>query len=84
MGRNHSSKGHRPRWLSRRAGRLLAAGHMGILFCLCLLWILWDSPLQGEALLYGEAYIRSVGGFCVILWGVALGMDWLERLYPQK
>ena len=84
MEKNHSSKGHRPRWLSRRAGRMLAAGHMGILFCLCLLWILWDSPLRGEALLYGEAYIRSVGGFGVILWGVALGMDWLERLYPQK
>jgi len=84
MGRNHSHGSRPTRWLSRRAGRMLAAGHMGILFCLCLLWILWDSPLQGAAPLYGEAYIRSVGGVCVILWGVALGMDWLERLYPQK
>lgn len=84
MGKNHSSRSQPPRWPSRRARRLLAAGHMGILFCLCLLWILLDSPLRGEALLYAGAYAGSVGGFGAILWGVALGMDWLERFYSPK
>lgn len=61
------------------AGRLLAAGHMGVLLCLCVLHILLDSPLRGEALLYADAYAGSVGGYYVVLWGAALGVDWLER-----
>ena len=84
MGKNHSAGRQRPRWLSLRGRRILAAGHMGIVFCLCILWILLDSPMRGEALLYADTYAGSVGGFGVILWGTALGMDWLERLYPPK
>ena len=64
--------------------RVLWIGHMGILFCLCCLWILWDSPLRGEVLLYADSYARSVGRFGVFLWGVALVMDWLERFYRPK
>ena len=59
--------------------RVLAVGHMGILLSLCCLWILFDSPLRGEAMLYAEAYAGSVGGFFTVLWGVALGIDLLER-----
>ena len=59
--------------------RVLAVGHMGILLSLGCLRILLDSPLRGEALLYAEAYAGSVGGFLVVLWGVALGIDLLER-----
>ena len=70
--------------LHPRAVRLLAVGHMGILFCLCLLWILWDSPLRGEVLLYAHAYGRALGVFWIVLWGVALVMDWLERFYRPK
>ena len=77
-------QGKRRMCLHPRAVRLLAAGHMGILFCLCLLWILWDSPLSGEVLLYAHAYGRAVGVFGVVLWGVALGLDWLERFYKPK
>ena len=53
-------------WRSRRkkqtgrrlcayARRTLTAGHLGLVLCLCCLWILLDSPLRGEALLYAEA-----------------------------
>lgn len=61
------------------AKRLLAAGHMGVLLCLCILRILLDSPMRSEALLYADAYAGSVGGFIVVLWSVALGVDWMER-----
>ena len=84
MGRNRSPRRKKPRWLCPFSLRLLAVGHMGILFCLCLFWILLDSPLRGEALLYAHAYGRAVGVFGVILWGVALGLDWMERFYRSK
>ena len=70
--------------LHSHAVRLLAVGHMGILFCLCLLWILWDSPLRGEVLLYAHAYGRALGVFWIVLWGAALSIDWLERFYRPK
>ena len=84
MKKSLSPKHKKPPRMSRRAARMLAVGHMGILLCLCLLWILLDSPLRGEAILYADAYARSVGGFGVILWVVALGIDWLERFYRPK
>ena len=63
------------------ARQILAAGHMGLLLCLCCLWILLDSPLRGEALLYADAYAGAVGGYLTVLWGVVLGIDLLERVY---
>ena len=84
MKKSHDPVGKNTRWLCVYAGRLVAVGHLGIAFCLCLLWILLDSSMRGEALLYAETYIRSVGGFGVFLWGTALGMDWLERFYFLK
>lgn len=84
MGGDRSPRSKRPRRLCPLAVRLLVAGHMGILFCLCCLWILFDSPMRGEVLLYAHAYGRAVGVFGVVLWGVALGVDWLERLYKPK
>ena len=72
------------RWrLCAYARRTLTAGHMGLVLCLCCLWILLDSPLRGEALLYAEAYAGSVGGYLTVLWGAALGMDLLERVYGR-
>jgi hypothetical protein len=56
---------------------------MGILLCLCSLWILWDSPLRGEILLYADTYAGAVGGYVTVLWGVALGIDLLERVYGR-
>ena len=85
--RSHRVHPRRPRgqWrLCAYAERLLAAGHMGVALCLCCLRILLDSPLRGEALLYADAYAGSVGGFVAVLGGVALGIDWLERVYPSK
>lgn len=67
------------RRLCAYARQILAAGHMGLLLCLCCLWILLDSPLRGEALLYADAYAGSVGGYVTVLWGVVLGIDLLER-----
>ena len=84
MGRSSSPRGKKAGWLCPRSLRTLAAGHMGILFSLCLLWILWDSPLRGEVLLYADAYGRALGVFGVVLWGAALGIDWLERFYKPK
>ena len=70
----------REKWrLCAYAERLLTAGHMGILLCLCSLWILLDSPLRGEALLYADTYAGAVGGYVTVLWGVTLGIDLLER-----
>ena len=84
MGRSSSPRGKKTGWLCPRSLRTLAAGHMGILFCLCLLWILWDSPLRGEVLLYAHAYGRALGVFWIVLWGAALSIDWLERFYKPK
>ena len=84
MGRKPSPRGKKAGRLCLRSLRMLAAGHMGILFSLCLLWILWDSPLRGEVLLYADAYGRAWGVFGVVLWGAALGIDWLERFYKPK
>ena len=67
------------RRLCAYARQILAAGHMGLLLCLCCLWILLDSPLRGEALLYADAYAGAVGGYVTVLWGVALGIDLLDR-----
>ena len=67
------------RRLCAYAERLLTAGHMGILLCLCSLWILLDSPLRGEALLYADTYAGAVGGDVTGLGGGALGIDLLER-----
>ena len=69
------------RRLCAYARQILAAGYMGLLLCLCCLWILLDSPLRGEALLYADAYAGAVGGYVTVLWGVALGIDLLERVY---
>ena len=71
------------RRLCAYARQILAAGHMELLLCLCCLWILLDSPLRGEALLYADAYAGSVGGYVTVLWGVALGIDLLERVYGR-
>jgi hypothetical protein len=71
------------RRLCAYARQILAAGHMGLLLCLCCLWILLDSPLRGEALLYADTYVGSVGGYFTVLWGVALGIDLLERVYGR-
>lgn len=71
------------RRLCAYARRTLTAGHMGLVLCLCCLWILLDSPLRGEALLYAEVYAGSVGGYLTVLWGAALGMDLLERVYGR-
>lgn len=84
MGGNRTPQNKSPWRLCPYAARLLSAGHMGILFCLCCLWILLDSPMRGEALLYADAYVGSLGGFLAVLWSVGLGIDWLERFYKPK
>ena len=63
------------RRLCAYARRTLTAGHLGLLLCLCCLWILLDSPLRGEALRYAEVYAGSVGGYLTVLWGAAWGME---------
>ena len=64
--------------------KLLRAGHLGILFSLCCLWILWDSGMREEVLLYTETYLGATGGSLVCLWATALGIDWAERLSAPK
>ena len=80
MKRSHRPRPPRHGWrLCAHAEALLAVGHMLVALCLCCLRILLDSPLRGEALLYADTYAGSVGGFFTVLWGVALGIDLLER-----
>ena len=80
MKRSHRPRPPRHGWrLCAHARSLLAAGHMLTALCLCCLMILLDSPLRGEALLYADAYAGAVGGYVTVLWGVALGIDLLER-----
>ena len=80
MKRSHRPRPPRHGWrLCAHARSLLAVGHMLVALCLCCLRILLDSPLRGEAMLYAEAYAGSVGGYVTVLWGVALGIDLLER-----
>ena len=84
MNDHPSPRPPRRRWrLCAHARSLLAAGHMLTALCLCCLRILLDSPLRGEALLYADAYAGAVGGYLTVLWGVALGIDLLERVYGR-
>ena len=84
MNDHPSPRPPRRRWrLCAHARSLLAAGHMLTALCLCCFRILLDSPLRGEALLYADAYAGAVGGYLTVLWGVALGIDLLERVYGR-
>ncbi len=60
------------------AGKLLLAGHIIILSALCdfAARLASGSP---EHLLYLESFIGSVSSAAVILWGVSLGWEWLDR-----
>jgi hypothetical protein len=72
----------RPRkpWLLRPfSGRLLALGHILILIALCFFVALFHSEGHAEALLYMETYFSSLGSSAAVLWGVVLGVDWLDR-----
>lgn len=74
----------RLRCLSPFAGRLLVGGHMLLLISVCFFVALFHSDSRPEALLYIETYMASVGASAAVLWGVVLGIDWLEHRYRNK
>lgn len=64
------------------AARLLLGGHMLLLAALCGLVIALDVTTPSAALRALdtlEAAGGTLGASAVILWGAALGMDWMER-----
>lgn len=65
--------------LSPFAGRLLALGHILLFLSVACFVAMYHSPVRAETLLYAETYFGSVGGSAAVLWGVVLGVDWLER-----
>lgn len=66
------------------AGKLLLAGHILILAALCDFAARLASG-SVEHLLYLESFIGSVSSSVVLLWGIALGWEWLDRSrYPTK
>ena len=72
----------RPQWswlLRPLPGRLLVLGHVLILISLSFYVALFHSEARAEALLYMETYFSSLGGSAALLWGVVLGVDWLDR-----
>ena len=77
-------KPSRLRLLTPFAGRLLAAGHILLLVSLCFFVALFHSDNRTEALLYMETYMSSVGGSAAILWGVVLGIDWMEHRHKDN
>lgn len=76
---NRPRKWRIPLRLSRGAQRFLLAGHILTVMSLCHFAALLFGEGRGEALLYIEPYMGSVASSLVILWGGALGLDWLER-----
>ena len=59
------------------AGRLLLGGHALILLALCD----FTARLVGrsaEHLLYAEHFLSSLSAAFVLVWGAALGVDYLE------
>lgn len=60
------------------AGKLLLVGHMLIVAALCDFAARFATH-STEHLLYLEPFIGSVSSATVLLWGISLGWEWLDR-----
>lgn len=60
------------------AGKLLLVGHMLILAALCDFAARFAAH-SAEHLLYLDPFIGSVSSATVLLWGISLGWEWLDR-----
>lgn len=70
--------------LSRVAGQFLLAGQVLMVLSLChFAALLWGEG-RTEALLYIEAYAGSLASSLILLWGVTLWLDRLERKRAER
>ncbi|MBQ9152108.1 MAG: hypothetical protein IJX72_07640 [Clostridia bacterium] len=73
-----------PPRLYPHASRLLLAGYILILLSLCDFAARLSAGTSVEPLLYIEPYMRSVSSATILLWGAAIGLDWLERTQNRR